>query len=120
MKFKLNFALWVATANALRFGPQLPSDIPFGNLIAAISASFNNLTKILLEATNDFRSGAPLPVIFDHAVPKVLTGVKLHRRTVMHPEKRIRAGSITAKSAFGPYVLVGKNVNAPTKIASLL
>src|ERR1700712_4669650 len=111
MKFQL-LVLWATAIHAQWLGPQLPTDISLGNLIAALTVSFNNLMKTLSGATTDFMTGTPLGVVFDQTLPKVLSEGKLHKRTVMKPEKPIRAGSITAKAAFGPYELVAKNVSA--------
>jgi len=108
MKLQLAVALWATTANA-----QLPSfaDITSPFFIEGISKAFDNLMKTLGTASGDFFAGTTLPVIFDQTLPKILTEVKLLKKTELEPANPIRAGSVTAKAAYGPYVLVGKNVS---------
>jgi hypothetical protein len=121
MKFHLNFAFWVVAANCQRPTlPQLPADVPLGNLLSAFTAAYNNLTKTIDQATADYKNGTPLAIVFDNTLPKILPEAKLHKRTIIKPEKPIREGSVTAKAAFGPYVLVGRNVRAQQKIVLLL
>lgn len=108
MKVQLTVALWATAASA-----QLPSfaDITSPFFIEGISKAFDNLMKTLGAASGDFFAGTPLPVIFDQTLPKILTEVKLLKKTELEPANPIRAGSVTAKAAYGPYVLVGKNVS---------
>jgi hypothetical protein len=112
MKSQLAFALWAAAANAQTAGPRGPSDVNLGNLISTLTGVYNEISKTIQDAAKDFRSGTPFPVVFDQTLPKIVPEAKLFERTVMKPVKQIRAGSVTAKAAFGPYVLAGKNVSA--------
>jgi hypothetical protein len=114
MKSALAFTLYVAAVTAQL--PNIPKGIlnnpDIGNMIAALSQAYAPFMKVMGEATDEFKTGAPLGVVVDHTLPKLLSAADLHTRVAVTDGKTLRPNSKKGKASFGPYTLVGKNVSS--------
>jgi hypothetical protein len=89
--------------------PVAPWGIP--DLLSAGYSAIQYIQKVFGEVSAEYKKGTPVAKIVDQVIPQIFPEAKLLKRTPIVNEKTIRQGAIKARSQFGPYRLVGKNVS---------